>query len=175
MSTSLRGLLAIVVLGGLILVIVWAPWSSREPDGMPKDVFAPFEGEWEGRFTSYSIQGTFHESFKQVFRFQSVTADSQIGEVILFSPEGDTLQRDSLYHVRKGDSLYTLRLDEAGGRDFSRGYWVDGQFVWRSQDIFGRTAFAYREWVKKDVWEKNGFTRTDRGDYLLQHGRAVRR
>ena len=175
MSTSLRGLLAIVVLGGLILLIIWAPWSSREPDGMPKDVFAPFEGEWEARFTSYSIQGTFHESTRQLYRLQSITADSLIGEVILFSPEGDTLGRDSVYHVRKGDSLYVLRKDEAGGRDLSRGYWIDGQFVWRSQDIFGRTSHAYREWVKKDVWETNGFTRTDRGDYLLQHSRAVRR
>lgn len=174
MSNSLRGLLAIAVLAGLILLIIWAPWETHEPDGIPRDVFAPFEGEWEGRYTSYSIQGTFKESLKQLYRLESINADSQQGEVIVFSPQGDTLRRDSLYHIRRGDSLFSLRIGESGDRELNRGFWTDGQFVWRSQDIFGRTSHAYREWVRKDVWEINGFTRTDRGDYLLQHGRAVR-
>ena len=175
MSNSLRGLVAIAVLAGLILVVFLAPWKSETPESIPANIFQAYEGEWTGRFTSYSIAGTWQESFTQEMHFLSVTPDSQIGEVVMFSPQGDTLGIDSIFHIRRGDSLYCLRMDESGGREFNRGYWVDGQVVWRSQDMFGRVSHAYRERIRKGVWEIDGFTRTDRGDYLLQHGRAIKR
>jgi hypothetical protein len=175
MKTTLRGLLALAILVGLILFVIWAPWKERVEEGVPEDLFGEYDGNWEGRFTSYSIQGTWQESYRQVIRLESVSRDSQAGVVVIFSPQGDTLSRDSLFHIRRGDSIYCLRTSEAGSRELNRGYWADGQIIWRSQDIFGRVAYAYREWVKKGVWEVNGFKRTDRGDYLLEYGRAVRR
>ena len=89
--------------------------------------------------------------------------------------EGDTLRVDRICHVRRGDSLLCIRTDENGGRDLDFGFWADGQLFWRRRDYFGRVIHAYREHTRKDVWEINGFTRTDRGDYLIQHGRFVRR
>lgn len=175
MTTLLRGLLALVILVGLILLVIWAPWSEQLQTGIPDDLFGDYEGHWEGKFTSYSIQGTWEESYRQVIKLESVSRDSQAGLVVIFNPEGDTLSRDSLFHLRRGDSIYCVRTNESGSRDLARGYWADGQIIWRSQDIFGRVSHASREFVRKGVWETNGFTRTDRGDYLLQYGRAVRR
>ena len=175
MPFQVKGLLAILILVALIALVVWAPWSEREEVGMPDDVFGDFEGVWEAKFSSYSIGGAARESYRQHITLESISPDSQQGEVVTFSPEGDTLSRDSVFHIRHGDSLYFLRIEEGGGRDLDRGYWVDGQFVWRRQDIFGRVAHAYREWVRKGIWEQNGFERTDRGDYLLMYRRAVRR
>lgn len=175
MSFQLKGLLVIGVLAALIVVVMLAPWRSEEPDHMPERVFDAFEGEWHGRFTSYSIYGNWKESFQQVLTLESITADSQAGQVIILSPAGDTLALDSMYHVRRGDSLYCIRVDEDGTRELNRGFWQDGQLFWRSSDIFGRVSHAYREWVKKDIWEIDGFTRTGKGDYLLQYGRAIRR
>jgi hypothetical protein len=175
MPFHLKGLLVLAILIALIALVIWAPWKERQPGEMPEDVFGDFDGEWEGRFTSYSISSDWRESFRQTMHLISVTSDSQAGEIVIFSPEGDTLSRDSLFHMRRGDSLYCLRIGEAGGREFNRGHWIDGQIVWRNQDIFGRTANAYREFVRKGVWEIHGFSRTDRGDYLLQYGRAIRR
>lgn len=175
MSNLLRGLGAIAILAGLILLIIWAPWSGREEEGMPDDIFGAYEGNWEAKFTSYSIQGTWQEAYRKVINLESVSRDSQAGVVVIFSPKGDTLSRDSLFHIRRGDSIFCVRTSESGSRELNRGYWADGQIIWRSQDIFGRVSHAYREWVKKGVWETNGFERTDRGDYLLQYGRAVKR
>lgn len=175
MTTWLRGVLAIAILAGLILLIVWAPWREREEEGIPSDLFADYNGHWEGRFTSYSIQGTWQESYRQVIKLESVSRDSQAGVVVIFSPQGDTLSIDSLFHIRHGDSIFCLRTSEAGSRELHRGYWADGQIIWRSQDLFGRVSLGYREWVKKGVWETNGFKRTDRGDYLLEYGRALKR
>jgi hypothetical protein len=174
-SFQLKGLLAILLLVALIALIVWAPWRERVQDGMPKRVFAPFDGEWQGRFSSYSISGTWSESFRQTLRLRSVTADSQVGDVVIFTPEGDTLRVDSIFHVRRGDSLLCIRTDENGRRELDFGFWADGQLFWRQRDYFGRLVHAYRERVRKDVWEANGFTRTDRGDYLIQYARSVRR
>ena len=175
MPTLLRALLAFGILIGLILLVLWSPWKERQVDTIPEDVFGGYAGNWEGKFTSYSIQGTWEESYRQVIRLKSVSRDSQAGIVVIFSPQGDTLSRDSLFHLRRGDSIFCLRTSESGSRELDRGYWVDGQIIWRSQDIFGRVSHAYREWVKKGVWETNGFQRTDRGDYLLQYGRALKR
>jgi len=175
MPTLLRALLAFGILIGLILLVLWSPWKERQVDTIPEDVFGGYAGNWEGKFTSYSIQGTWEESYRQVIRLKSVSRDSQAGIVVIFSPQGDTLSRDSLFHLRRGDSIFCLRTSESGSRELDRGYWVDGQIIWRSQDIFGRVSHAYREWVKKGVWETNGFQRTDRGDYLIQYGRALKR
>lgn len=175
MAVLLRALLAVLILAGLIALVIWSPWKSEVDETIPDDVFEGFSGNWEGKFTSYSIQGTWEESYRQVIKLKSVTQDSQAGIVVVFSPQGDTLSRDSLFHIRRGDSIFCLRTSESGSRELDRGYWVDGQIIWRSQDIFGRVSHAYRAFVRRGVWETNGFKRTDRGDYLLQYGRAVRR
>ena len=175
MSFQLKGLLAIAILVALIALIIWAPWKEHEPDRMPSEIFEPYEGNWECRFSAYSISGDSRESFRQTMKLASVDSDSLVGEFVRFSPGGDTLSRDSVYYMRRGDSLYALRRTENGERQMHRGYWVDGQIIWRSQDIFGRTHHAYREYIRKDIWEIHGFTRTDRGDYLLEYGRAMRR
>jgi hypothetical protein len=175
MAVLLRALLAIALLAGLIALIIWSPWKPGDEETMPDDVFGAYSGNWEGKFTSYSIQGTWQESYRQVIRLKSVSRDSQAGIVVVFSPQGDTLSRDSLFHLRRGDSIYCLRTSESGSRELDHGYWADGQIIWRSQDIFGRVSHAYRAFVRKGVWETNGFKRTDRGDYLLQYGRAIKR
>lgn len=71
--------------------------------------------------------------------------------------------------------MYSVRKDENGGRDLSRGYWIDGQLVWRSGDIFGRVSQSYRERVRKDIWETEGFIRDNKGEYRLLTVRAIRR
>jgi hypothetical protein len=175
MSFKLRGYLIILLLLVLALIVIWAPWEARRPGGIPDDLFADYEGHWQGKFWSYSISGVSSDSFYQEMTLVLVSDDSLIGVVVQFSPERDTLALDSLFNTRRGDTLYSVRRHEDGRRNVDRGFWVDGQIVWRSQDIFGRVAHAYRERVRKDLWEIDGFTRTDRGDYLLQYGRALRR
>jgi len=175
MSFKLKGYLIILLLLVLALVVLWAPWQTRKHEGMPDDLFADYEGHWQGKFWSYSISGTWSDSFYQEMTMVLITDDSLIGVVVRFSPERDTLALDSVFNIRRDDSLYSVRRYEDGRRDVDRGFWIDGQIVWRSQDIFGRVAHAYREHVRKEFWEIDGFTRTDRGDYLLQYGRALRR
>jgi hypothetical protein len=175
MSFQLKGYLVILLLLIVGAVIIWAPWRAERPAGMPRDIFEPFDGQWQGRFSSYGIEGGEPESFRQSIHLESISADSQVGVVVTFNPKGDTLSRDSLFHVRRGDSLYRIRISEGGPRELNRGYWADRQFFWRSQDIFGRVQHAYRERIRKDVWETDGFARTHKGDYLLEYGRAIRR
>jgi hypothetical protein len=175
MSLKLKGYLAILLLLVLALFVIWAPWRTGGPGGIPKDVFEAYEGHWQGKFWSYGISGSWSDSFYQELTFESIDADSQVGMVVLFSPERDTLSVDSIFNIRRGDTLYSVRRREDGRRELDKGFWADGQIFWRSQDVYGRVAHAYRERVHKDVWEIDGFTRTDRGDYLLQYGRALRR
>jgi len=175
MSFKLKGYLIILLLLAAALVVLWAPWKSRTHHGIPDNLFLTYEGHWQGKFWSYSISGNFSDSFYQETTLRLVKRDSVIGVSVLFSPERDTLALDSIFNYRRGDSLYSVKRHEDGRRDVDRGFWADGQIVWRSQDIFGRVSHAYRERVHKDLWEIDGFTRTDRGDYLLQYGRALRR
>ena len=175
MSFQLKGYLIILLLMIGVAVVVWAPWRSERPTSMPSAVFKQFDGEWQGRITSYSIGGGDPESSLLHVHLASISADSQVGLIVNFNPAGDTLSRDSLFHFRRGDSLYRVRISEGGSREMNRGYWADDQFFWRSQDIFGRVQHAYRERVRKDVWEVDGFARTHKGDYLLEYSRAIRR
>jgi hypothetical protein len=175
MSFQLKGYLVILLLLIGVAIVIWAPWREDRPAGIPRDVFRQFDGEWHGRFSSYGAGGGEPESFRQHVHLESISVDSQVGIVVMFNPDGDTLSRDSLFHVRRGDSLYRIRITEGGPRELNRGYWADEQIFWRSQDIFGRMEHAYRERVRKDVWEVDGFTRTHKGDYLLQYSRAIRR
>jgi len=175
MSLKLKGYLIILLLLVLALIVIWAPWSRQRPGGMPKNVFEAYDGHWQGKFWSYSISGSFNDSFYQELTFETIRADSQIGVVVMFSPERDTIAYDSIFNIRRGDTLYSVRRREDGRRELDKGVWVDGQILWRSQDVYGRVAHAYRERVHKDMWEIDGFARTDKGDYLLQYGRALRR
>jgi len=175
MSFKLKGYLIILLLLVIALVVIWAPWQPRRPGGIPAELFASYEGHWQGKFWSYSIAGVYQDSFYQEVTFVLVKRDSLAGVSVTFSPERDTVAVDSVFNFRRGDSLYSVRRHEDGRRDMERGFWADGQIVWRSQDIYGRVARAYRDRVHKDLWEIDGFSRTDKGDYLLQYSRALRR
>jgi len=175
MSFQLKGLLAILLLLAIAAVVIWAPWHHPEREGMPEDVFAEFDGTWHGTFWSYDVNGDSKDSVRRIMTFRSVNADSQVGLIVSFTPFGDTLSRDSVFNVRRGDSLYSIRLLENGQRNLDRGFWADGQIFWRSRDIFGRLRHAYRERVHRDIWETDGFTRTDKGRNLIEYGRALRR
>jgi hypothetical protein len=175
MSFQLKGVLVIAVLLGIVAAIIWAPWSEGPDTEIPEQIFEPWDGTWQGRVTTYNIGTNKKETHRYTTIFQSIQADSQIGVMILFSPEGDTLARDSLFRYRKGDSLYFVRKDEYGGRDLSRGFWIDDQLIWRSGDIFGRISQSFRERVHKDIWEREGFFRSRKGVYRLLTSRAIRR
>lgn len=175
MTFQFKGLLVISLLLGIVGLIVWAPWSSRPVTEIPQNIFEPWDGEWQGRVTTYAIASNRKETNRLTVVLRSIDVDSQIGVVILFNPDGDTLSQDSIFRYRRGDSLYSVRKDENGGRDLSRGYWIDGQLVWRSGDIFGRVSQSYRERVRKDIWETEGFIRDNKGEYRLLTVRAIRR
>jgi hypothetical protein len=174
MPFHLKGMLIIVLLVAIAAFVIWAPWQD-DHEGMPDDVFAEYEGEWQGSFFSYEIDGVSRESIRRHITMESINPDSQVGEILLLDADDDIIARDSVFHLRRGDTLYAVHRYEGGRRSLDRGYWADNQIFWRSFDDFGRVAHAYRERVKDDLWEIDGFTRTDKGQYLLQYGRALRR
>lgn len=167
--------MVILLLVVIAIVVVWAPWHKKgEEGGVPDEVFAPFSGRWQGTFWSYDVDGSDRESYRQRMTFQSIEPDSMIGRVVRFSLGGDTLGVDSVFLIRRDDSLYSIRIHDDGRRELDRGFWADGQIIWRSRDMFGRLKHAYREQVRNDIWEIDGFSRTDKGGHLMQYGRALR-
>lgn len=175
MSFQFKGLLAIALLLGIVFLIIWAPWSGKPVTEIPENIFEPWDGEWQGRVTTYAIATDLKETHRHTTFFRSISADSQVGVMTMFTPEGDTLSQDSIFRYRRGDSLYFVRKDENGGRELNRGFWIDGQLIWRSGDIFGRISQSFRERVRKDIWESEGFRRSRKGEYRLMTARAIRR
>ena len=175
MSFQLKGLLAILLLAGIGVLIVWAPWETGDGTGVPEDIFAEYDGHWQGTFWSYDIDGRWRESYRQQMQFKTITADSLVGRVARFSLAGDTLAVDSVFNIRRGDTLYCIRIRDNGQREVDRGFWADGQIFWRSRDMFGRMNHGYRERIRDDIWEIDGFTRTDKGRHLMQYGRALKK
>ena len=85
MTFQFKGLLAISLLLGIVALIIWAPWSSQPVTEMPQNIFEPWDGEWQGRVTTYAISSDLKETKRHTTFFRSISADSQIGLVIHFS------------------------------------------------------------------------------------------